>query len=373
MILTILKVVGIILLVILILIILILALVLLVPIRYRFSAEYFENPDVLAVVKYAPVGLNAQVTFKENGLQYTIRALGGVVMTNTGVRLSWLGRKIAGGNDSEGIGTGGNDSEGIGTGGNDSDGNGPGGVNNDMAANSYADVGIDDNGYNNDIEEIKKYGTDGIEKQEAAADIKDISIESTDTAGAMDVADSVDTAGAMDTEDKDERDTNKKHKPKKIKKEKDNRPLSSKIDEKVEMIKKKYADIKQKLSKLNKKKDSLIKVYKSKRFDKAKEDVIRYIKEILMAIKPQHVEGRVHFGLDDPATTGEILGGLATVLPLYDGFLDIRPDFERQVIEGLLKGYGKIRLWSFARIALKVLFNKNLMMVVKRVKTIAEA
>ena len=53
--------------------------------------------------------------------------------------------------------------------------------------------------------------------------------------------------------------------------------------------------------------------------------------------------------------------------------LDIRPDFERQVIEGLLKGYGKIRLWSFARIAVKVIFNKNLMMVVKRVKTIVEA
>ena len=139
------------------------------------------------------------------------------------------------------------------------------------------------------------------------------------------------------------------------------------------MIKKKYADIKQKLSKLNKKKDSLVKVYKSKRFEKAKADVIRYIKDILRAIKPQHVEGRVHFGLDDPATTGEILGGLATVLSLYDGFLDIRPDFERQVIEGLLKGYGKIRLWSFARIAVKVIFSKNLMMVVKRVKTIVEA
>ena len=80
MILTILKIIGIVILIILLLIILLLSFILLIPIRYRFSAEYFEKPDVFATVKYALVGLNAQVTFKDNDLQYTVKALRSVMI-----------------------------------------------------------------------------------------------------------------------------------------------------------------------------------------------------------------------------------------------------------------------------------------------------
>ena len=96
MILTIFKTIGIIILVILFLIILILAVALLSPIKYMFNVKYYDDPDVLAVVKYAPVGLNAKVTFKEDTLKYTVKALGGVIMTNTDEKLSWLGKKISG-------------------------------------------------------------------------------------------------------------------------------------------------------------------------------------------------------------------------------------------------------------------------------------
>ena len=334
MILTILKVIGIILLVILSLIILILAVLLLVPIKYRFSAEYFENPDVLATVRYAPVGLKAQVSFRENALQYTVRALGGVIMTNTDAKLSWIGRKIAGSSEEDRTSL----DEAVTSDNSDAD----------NVPDKDIDVSNDTSVNSSDIVE-----ENWDEKDSNTDDNKEDFINYND--GHKEKAD------------------NKSNNKKKIKKPKDTRPLSEKIAEKTETLKKKYKEIKDKLIKLNKKKDSLIKIYKSKRFEVAKTDVIKYIKAIFKAIKPKHVEGRVHFGLKDPAATGEIMGGLATILPLYDGVIDIRPDFEKQIIEGLIKGYGKIRLVSFAVIGLKVLLNRNLFKVIKRVQTIIEA
>lgn len=337
MILTILKIIGIILLVILLLIIFILAVVMLCPIRYRFNAEYFDSPDVFAVVRFLPVGLNAQVTFKENDLNYTVRALGGVIMTNTDAKLSWIGRKISGGADT-GVGenTGGNDTSLT------SDSNDV--VNQNIDDISNSDVSSVD--YNNNPEsEDNSINTEGVDN-------------------------SIDTFNI-----KDSINDNGKKKTKKIKKSgkiKDKRPLSEKIEDKTAKLKRKYAEICNKIKKLNKKKDSLLKVLKSERFEKAKRDVFRYIKELLKALKPKHIDGRIHFGLDDPATTGEIVGGLATFLPLYDGIIDIRPDFEKQIIEGIIKGYGKFRIISFVKVGIKVIFNRNLMKVIKRVQTILE-
>ena len=298
MILTILKTIGIIILVILFLIILILAVALLTPIKYMFNAKYYDDPDVLAVVKYAPVGLNAKVTFKEDTLKYTVKALGGVIMTNTDEKLSWLGKKISG-------------------------------------------------AYEPDVNAVDLDSTNVDDKQD--------DIIGDDNNGAPD-------GGKM-----------KKKRVKKLKKPKDERPLSEKIAEKTERIKQKYTEIVSKLKKLNKKREGLVKVLQSERFEVAKKDMIRYIKSLLNAIKPKKLNGNIHFGFDDPATTGQVLGGLATILPLYNGKIDIRPDFEKQIIEGDVNGYGKFRLITFVKIGIKILFNRNLMRVIKRIQTILEA
>lgn len=307
MILTVLKVIGIILLVILALIIFILSLLLFVPIRYRFSGEYFEKPDAEAVVRYAPVALKVFVQYRQDKLEYTVRLLGGVIMTNTGAKLSWLGRKL-------GLGT--SDEE------------------------AYDDTSFDDLPATvKNTESVNTY---------------------TQTDEKMDTNESVDIK--TDTYDTAEQ----------IKQEK-KKSIFTIIKEKFNAFIEKIKEIKDKLAKLNKKKEELLRVYHSKRFEVAKKDVIKYIKELLKAIKPKHLEGRIHFGMDDPALTGEILGGASLFLPLYDEFLDINPDFEKQCFDGILKGNGKIRLCSIVKIGLKVLFNKNLIKVTKKVQTIIEA
>lgn len=333
MILTILKVIGIILLVILLIIILIFALVLFAPIKYRFAGEYFEEPDVYANIRYFPVALNAQVSYKDNKLEYTIKALGGVIKTNTNKKLSWLGRKLSSADNGDDVED---------TGGPNKNEDGKSGINEDKNSNE------------NNISEMDSVNFAGdnslyIEKNEKAnADHSDMKTDS------------------VENKEKEKKKSNNKKSTTK-------KSFIDIIKEKKESLTGKYEEIRKKLSDINKKKDSLTKIYHSKKFEMAKADVIKYIKSLLNAIKPKHIEGNIHFGMDDPATTGEILGGLSLILPLYDSYITINPDFEKKVIEGILKGNGTIYLWSIVKIAIKVIFNKNLINVGKRVKTIIKA
>ena len=316
MILTILKVIGIILLVILLLILLLLSLILFAPIKYRFNGEYFDEPDIDANVRYFPVALNARVTFKENKLEYTIRMLGGVILTNTNAKLSWLGKKIS-----------------------------P--VNDDKTDNTEVNDTVTN--LNEKKDEITNTNNSNTENTGINNDLNNTDIK-------QDISEDI-----------------KSDKKKKRKNNKNKQKLSDIISQKIASIKTKYNEIKNKLATINKKKDALIKVYHSKRFEKAKSDVIRYIKELLKVLKPKKLEGNIHFGLDDPAATGEVLGGLSVFLPIYDNCLTINPDFEKKIIEGIIKGNGTIYLCSIVKIALKILFNKNLIRVSKKVKTIIEA
>ena len=94
MILGILKGIGIALLIILGILLLLIAVVLFVPIRYRFDITYLERADGSVEVRWAPVLLKAVVRLVDNRPEYVVRLFGGIVMTNTEQKLSWIGRKF---------------------------------------------------------------------------------------------------------------------------------------------------------------------------------------------------------------------------------------------------------------------------------------
>ena len=94
MILSILKGIGIVLLILIGLFIFIVGTVLFVPIRYRFEGNYQEMLNGDACIKWTPVFLKVFVNVKDNRLEYVIKMFGGVIMTNTDAKISWLGRKL---------------------------------------------------------------------------------------------------------------------------------------------------------------------------------------------------------------------------------------------------------------------------------------
>lgn len=300
MIITVLKIIGIILLVILGLIIFIIGMVLLLPIRYRFDTIYEKQLDGEVVVKWAPVLFKAMVTFVDGKPSYIVKLFGGIIATNTGKKISWLGRKL------------------------------------------FAEE-----------EETSDKTSAAVNKEEYKTSVgnnpKPTSYEIVP------------------------QDDIKFEKPEESVKKKKKVSVINKIKQKLASLQKKWKNFVTKLKDINQKREDLLRVYHSKRFEVAKKDVILYLKKLFYIIKPDKLEGRVKFGFDDPATTGQVLGKLAMMLPLYDNFLIVQPDFTEKCLEGDLKGKGKIFLGSLLVLIIKVKFNNNLIKVIKKVQTIIEA
>lgn len=300
MILSILKIIGIIILVLLAILLLILLEVLFIPIRYEFEGSYMEKADGDIKVTWFPVLLKAIVSFHDGKLIYIIKAFGGVIMTNTDAKLSFLGRKLFSEERDEAVSR--EDQK-------------------EMPVSAKTD--------------------DDILKESPR--LESVKVEENKTETIL-------------------------PKEKRVKKP----SVTEKIKDKWKDILHKIKRMVDNLKKMNEKKEDLLKVYHSKRFEKAKKDVILYVKQLFRIIKPDKLEGRVHFGLNDPAATGEIFGILAMFLPLYDGYFVLVPEFEYACTEGNIKGKGKVQIFPILMLGLKIIFNKNLIKVTKKVQTIIE-
>lgn len=90
--------------------------------------------------------------------------------------------------------------------------------------------------------------------------------------------------------------------------------------------------------------------------------------KVLKHLKFKKLSGRVHFGFDDPATTGKVLGGLSVFYPVYQENLKIEPDFEHEVLDGDLYVRGRIRVINLLIPALKVKLDKGLNKMIQDIK-----
>lgn len=313
MILSILKTIGVILLIILAIIIFILLLLLFIPIRYRFWGSYDDAPDGEAVIKWAPVLLKAFAAYHNKQLEYTVWLLGGVVMTNTTKKLSWIGRRFFVFGDGK----------------------------EDEAANS---MGNEDSDFQ---ESNVAFGEEEQRKRNVFRNEEDIQQEET---------------MLKEPGQKNDREAEKRVR----------KSFFLRIKKKKRAFQKRWQEFVKRLRKIQNKKEALLKVYHSKRFEQAKCDLKQYAGEILCILKPDRLEGDIRFGLEDPANTGYVLGVLAMLLPLYQGFLTVEPDFTQQIIKGNLKGNGKIKLIFVVKLVIKVILNKNLIKVTKKVQTILQ-
>lgn len=296
MILTILKIIGIILLVILGILLFILLNILFVPIRYRLEGSYDKKGDLEGKVSWLPFLFKATLSYHNDKFIYIIRLFGGVIMTNTDARISFIGRKLFSEDDSQ--------------------------------------------------EDFVN------EDEEVPCDNQDVSLALEPDFSKEEVIFKSDTIVG----EKKKRKTS----------------LWEIIRNKIKNIREKIKNFIKKLKTLNQKREDLLKVYHSKRFEIAQKDVILYLKKLFGIIKPDKLEGRVHFGFDDPALTGQVTGVAAMFLPLYDGYFLLQPEFDCSCLDGYVKGKGKVFLFSILILGIKIIFNKNLIKVMKRVKTIIE-
>lgn len=90
-------------------------------------------------------------------------------------------------------------------------------------------------------------------------------------------------------------------------------------------------------------------------FGKIKEELLRLVKRL----RPKKLNLTVEYGFEDPSMTGYTLALFGVMYPLLGGNVDITPDFQNKVFRGNGHVKGRIYIFHFVCIAVKLLLSKN--------------
>lgn len=137
------------------------------------------------------------------------------------------------------------------------------------------------------------------------------------------------------------------------------------------------ANITENINKLVKKKNDILEAYAEVRqflgeeeTKKALRDCKKYFLKTWRHVRPRKLHGVVHFGLEDPAETGKLLGVAAMLFPVYKDRLVIAPDFEQKIFEGEFYARGRIQIGYFMLLGIRMVLNRNLLGRIQKVRNI---
>ena len=94
------------------------------------------------------------------------------------------------------------------------------------------------------------------------------------------------------------------------------------------------------------------------------------LKKLLLRILPRADRLYLQFGFEDPATTGQVLGGLSILYPICGEKMELCPEFNEEILEGEVKCHGRIRPVSLVIFAVKSFLNKQFFSMVKQFKVL---
>ena len=151
----------------------------------------------------------------------------------------------------------------------------------------------------------------------------------------------------------------KKAKKQKSKKTKKKFNIFAKIEEIKEKIEAKWTAFKEDFLSLNNKKEAVLKFINAEGTAAGIFYLLTQSKILIKMILPKEIKGWLRFGTGDVYTEGQYLTYLCFVYPLYAGKFDIIPDWEEEVIEVDASFSGKIRMFAMLLIGLKLLFSKK--------------
>ncbi len=90
---------------------------------------------------------------------------------------------------------------------------------------------------------------------------------------------------------------------------------------------------------------------------------------LLKKLGPRRVRGWIHFGMQDPALTGQILGGIGVFYAYFPKKLKLQPDFQQAVLEGELFIRGHFHGITLVGIAWRLWRDKNIRAVYKKIRS----
>ena len=127
----------------------------------------------------------------------------------------------------------------------------------------------------------------------------------------------------------------------------------NRISDKIKEIRKKETNLKEKYNKW-------LVVLKRDRTKEALEKCKNTLCKVLKAVLPRKWKLFVHYGMEDPALTADILGYYWMLFAVLSGHIDCQPDFENKVFECNLHAKGYIRMITMVIAGWKFLFDPDL-------------
>ncbi len=344
--LTILKVLGIIILVILGLVLLIILLVLFSPISYRISAEHNEN-DTRAKLKVGFLILNVVGSFvKGEGLDYYAKVLFFKVFSKdkSKPKEDYFAVDLP---DEEELAE-----EEAGT-----------SLNNDGGNLDVSSGYTPENVFENNVDTISEPPSEN-----SSENVSENSSGNTSEISSGSESDNLNSDGISDSPETDGQSENKKKEkvPLGVKLDQASEKLDGaldKADETLDKLDKKYVDAIKKLDHVD---QFLDRPYVQKTIKRA----FKIIKRLFGTIKPKKSKGYIHMGLGSAADTGMILGKLSMFYPLWGSWLTVEPDFYYKVIEGNIDIKGRIYLFRFIGPAIGMALTPSFWKTIKLAKKI---
>lgn len=102
------------------------------------------------------------------------------------------------------------------------------------------------------------------------------------------------------------------------------------------------------------------------------EKIIDYVYRLGKHIKPKKTKIKLHYGFDDPAFTGQVLGAVGIVYGFVGDIIEVNPDFEEEKMEVDCLISGKMRVLNLGIIVIKVARDKVLKRLLKNIDKLKE-
>jgi len=115
--------------------------------------------------------------------------------------------------------------------------------------------------------------------------------------------------------------------------------------------------------------DYYAKAFQDERNQQVIKLVLYQLNKIFKNIRPRKFRADIHVGMEDPASTGQLLAILSVIYPFFEGGLKVTPEFEEAVLEGNLFMKGRVTSFVLLRAAWKIYFNrdfKRMMRILKK-------
>lgn len=100
--------------------------------------------------------------------------------------------------------------------------------------------------------------------------------------------------------------------------------------------------------------------------------IMKSVVQVLKHLNPRKLSVKVEFGLEDPAATGMLLGGLSALIGFHGKFVRLIPNFNEEVLKGEILAIGRVRIIRLLIIGIRLILYKNNRQLIKNLKTLKE-